>query len=108
MLIQGLPRESALGRELGGEKADWTLEAQLLAAVFDVARQHVWWAVEIARDEKKGRNPYGDRPPAPLPRPGVGETPAEPPATPSPRLSAARLDAADRERAWRESWAGES
>lgn len=89
---------------MAGEKADWSLEAQLLAAVFDSTRQHVWLTAEVNRDHEKGRNPFGDRPPAPLPRPGLEEAQQKQGGQPLSRRSAlARLGALEREREWLES-----
>lgn len=67
-----LPPDSACGRATNEDlRAGWTTDTHLLASTVDMLRQQVWWTLEIARDPKKGKNPYGKKPPEPLPRPAI-------------------------------------
>lgn len=78
VLIQHLPRDAALVRELHGESAEWGLTEHLLAATVDELAVGNWLFVSANRDE------HADPPdrPKPVPRPGVEEEPETPAATP--------------------------
>ncbi|MFF3845275.1 hypothetical protein [Streptomyces sp. NPDC002328] len=69
VLIEHLPRDSALNRDLHGEAAEWSVTDHLLAAAVDhlAAANWMFACVNTAED---GDQP---EPPAPVPRPG-GET----------------------------------
>jgi hypothetical protein len=60
VLLKHLPPESALKTELGGEDSVWTLETQLLAAIYDAVAAGNW-----QRGGGKGKRPK------PIPRPGI-------------------------------------
>lgn len=65
VLVDHLPRESALARQVHGDNVDWDMPSQLLAAVIDQLRVANW---QRTQDGQKGR-----RPPKPTPRPGVND-----------------------------------
>lgn len=79
MLIQHLPRESALAREIHGEAADWGLSEHLLAAAVDHLAVGNW--MFASAHAERGRSP--DRP-KPVPRPGLGEADTEGAKEPEP------------------------
>ncbi|MFF8969755.1 hypothetical protein [Streptomyces sp. NPDC014995] len=74
VLIQHLPRDSALNRDLHGEAADWSVTDHLLAAAVDhlAAANWMFACVNTAED---GDQP---EPPAPVPRPGDGAAETRP------------------------------
>jgi hypothetical protein len=78
VLIQHLPRDAALVRELHGETAEWGLTEHLLAATVDQLAVGNWLFVSANRDE------HTDPPerPAPIPRPGAEGESATPAASP--------------------------
>lgn len=61
VLIEHLPAQSATGRAMHGDDADWTLTDYLLAGSFDALQIANW---QRAGDRKAPR-------PRPFPRPGV-------------------------------------
>ena len=67
MLVRHLPRDSAVGRELHGEAAEWAVGDHLLAAAVDhlAAANWMFACVNTAED--------GDQPdpPEPVPRPAL-------------------------------------
>lgn len=63
VIVKQAPAGSSIRRSTGGEEAEWGLQEQLLAALFDSQQLLVWMQSE---DGAKGRNR-----PRPLPRPGV-------------------------------------
>ena len=67
VLIEHLPRDAALVRELHGETAEWGLTEHLLAAAVDELAAGNWLFVSANRDE------HADPPerPTPVPRPGI-------------------------------------
>jgi hypothetical protein len=69
VLIQHLPRESALVRALHGEEAEWGLTEQLLAATVDelAAGNWLFTSAHTAEDADPPERPRR------LPRPGVDE-----------------------------------
>lgn len=67
MLIQQLPRDSALNRDLYGEAADWSVTDHLLAAAVDHLAAANWMFATVNSDENDQPEP-----PAPVPRPGDG------------------------------------
>lgn len=79
VLIEHLPRDAALVRELHGETADWGLTEHLLAATVDELAVGNWLFVSAHRGE------HDDTPdrPKPLPRPGVEDEIEEPAASPA-------------------------
>ncbi|MFJ2646407.1 hypothetical protein ACIO1C_06725 [Streptomyces sp. NPDC087420] len=70
VLIQHLPRDSAVARELHGESADWSVTEYLLAHVADQLAEANWMFATVNRDEDADPPEY----PEPVARPG--ETPA--------------------------------
>jgi hypothetical protein len=78
VLIEHLPRDAALVRELHGETADWGLTEHLLAAAVDELAAGNWLFVSANRDE------HAEPPerPKPLPRPGVEDETEAPKASP--------------------------
>ena len=66
MLVQHLPRDSALARALHGESADWTVTDHLLATVVDQLAEANWMFATVNRDEDSEPLEY----PEPVPRPG--------------------------------------
>lgn len=85
MLLQHLPRDSAVARELHGETAEWSVSDYLLAAAVDQLTEANWMFATVNQDEDAEPLEY----PAPVSRPGA-ETAAEeltaepPPAGPGP------------------------
>ena len=77
VLVQHLPRESALVRALHGDAAEWGLAEHLLAGAVDEIAVGNWLFVSANSDE------HADPPerPRPVPRPGVEAEP-DPAATP--------------------------
>ncbi|MFL6126910.1 hypothetical protein [Actinophytocola sp.] len=77
VLIEHLPRDAALVRELHGETAEWGLTEHLLAAAVDELAAGNWLFVTANRDE------HAEPPerPQPVPRPGI-EVQEAPAATP--------------------------
>jgi hypothetical protein len=69
VLIEHLPRDAALVRELHGETAEWGLTEHLLAATVDQLAISNWLFVSANRDEH-AEPP--ERPKA-VPRPGIEE-----------------------------------
>jgi len=67
VLIQQLPRDSALNRDLYGEAADWSVTDHLLAAAVDHLAAANWMFATVNSDENDQPEP-----PAPVPRPGDG------------------------------------
>lgn len=67
VLIQHLPRESALVRALHGEEAEWGLTEQLLAATVDELAAGNW----LFTSAHTAENADPPEPPRRLPRPGV-------------------------------------
>jgi hypothetical protein len=67
VLIQHLPRDSALNRDLHGEAAEWSVTDHLLAAVVDHLAAGNWMFACVNSEE--GDQP---EPPVPVPRPGDG------------------------------------
>lgn len=63
MLLAHLPPDSAFGRALNGEGAEWTVERELLATLVDITNQHRW---QHARVNFKG---VSKQPPDRVPRP---------------------------------------
>ncbi|MFI1027650.1 hypothetical protein [Streptomyces sp. NPDC020951] len=69
VLIEQLPRDSALNRELHGEAAEWSVTDHLLAAAVDHLAAANWMFACVNSEE--GDQP---EPPAPVPRPtGLAE-----------------------------------
>lgn len=68
MLVKHLPRDSAVGRELHGEAAEWTVGDHLLAAAVDhlAAANWMFACVNTAEDAEQ------PDPPDPVPRPDGG------------------------------------
>lgn len=71
VLLQHLPRDSALVRALHGEAAEWGLSEHLLAAAVDELAVANWLFASAHTPE------HADPPerPRPLPRPGIDDTP---------------------------------
>ncbi|GKQ35652.1 hypothetical protein ALMP_21950 [Streptomyces sp. A012304] len=67
MLIQHLPRDSALNRDLHGEAAEWSVTDHLLAAVVDHLAAGNWMFACVNSEESDQPEP-----PVPVPRPGDG------------------------------------
>ncbi|WP_435862954.1 hypothetical protein [Streptomyces phaeochromogenes] len=67
MLIQHLPRDSALVRALHGEAADWSVTDHLLATVVDQLAEANWMFATVNRDEDAESIDF----PEPVPRPGA-------------------------------------
>ncbi|WP_328911034.1 hypothetical protein [Streptomyces sp. NBC_00234] len=65
MLIQQLPRDSGLSRELNGEVADWSVTDYLLAHTVDQLQEANWMFATVNRDEESDPLPR----PVPVPRP---------------------------------------
>lgn len=63
VIVKQAPAGSSIHRATAGEEAEWGLQEQLLAALFDTQQLLVWMQSE---DGAKGRNR-----PKPLQRPGV-------------------------------------
>ncbi|GAA1358110.1 hypothetical protein GCM10009612_27530 [Streptomyces beijiangensis] len=88
MLVQHMPRDSALARAIHGEAADWTATDHLLAYVVDQLAEANWMFATVNRDEDEEPLEY----PAPLRRPGIteeippldGSAPKAVPRNPSP------------------------
>jgi hypothetical protein len=56
VLVKGLPAESALARALGAlQPGDWTVEAELLATLCEVAHGHA--SMFLVANSKKGTEP---------------------------------------------------
>ncbi|MFJ5225800.1 hypothetical protein [Streptomyces sp. NPDC088400] len=72
VLVQHLPRDSALARELHGEAADWSVTDYLLAHAVDQLQEANWMFATVNRDEDADTLDY----PLPIPRPG--QTPGQP------------------------------
>ncbi|MBY8878069.1 hypothetical protein [Actinacidiphila acidipaludis] len=68
VLVRHLPRDSAVGRELHGEAAEWSVGDHLLAAAVDhlAAANWMFACVNTAEDADQ------PDPPEPVPRPGAG------------------------------------
>ncbi|MCK2236448.1 MULTISPECIES: hypothetical protein [unclassified Crossiella] len=79
VLIQHLPRDGALARELRGEAADWGLGEQLLAAAVDQLAAANW--MYAAAHTAEGADP--PERPLPVPRPGIEQTPEPAGASPA-------------------------
>lgn len=84
MLVQHLPRDSALARELHGEAADWSVTDYLLAHAVDQLQEANWILATVNRDEDSDTLDY----PEPVVRPGdpagehaVRERPAASPSS---------------------------
>ncbi|MFJ9176746.1 hypothetical protein [Streptomyces sp. NPDC102360] len=73
VLVQHLPRDSALGRELHGDTAEWGVTDYLLAHVVDLLQDANWMFATVNRDEDS--EPLDS--PRPIPRPGLAEPPEE-------------------------------
>ncbi|GAA3770644.1 hypothetical protein [Streptomyces chiangmaiensis] len=71
MLVKHLPRDSALGRELHGEAADWSVTDYLLAHVVDQLQEANWMFATVNRDEDSEPLDY----PEPVHRPGQPHPP---------------------------------
>ncbi len=78
VLVEHLPRDAALVRELHGETTEWGLTEHLLAAAVDELAVGNWLFVSANRDE------HADPPerPRPVRRPGVEDDTETPAATP--------------------------
>lgn len=74
VLLEELPEDAALWRSLSPDAAHWHLDRQLLASVVDELRG-VQYYIAAAAGAK------GLKPPARVPRPGVGEKRAVSPPT---------------------------
>ncbi|MEV7137078.1 hypothetical protein [Streptomyces tauricus] len=83
MLVQHLPRDSALIRALHGEAADWSVTDYLLAAVVDQLAEANWMFATVNRDEDSEPLEF----PEAVPRPGA-EPDAEPDAESAERTGA--------------------
>ncbi|MFJ1597741.1 hypothetical protein [Streptomyces sp. NPDC088261] len=66
VLVQHLPRDSAVARELHGESADWSVTEYLLAHVADQLAEANWMFATVNRDEDADPLEF----PSPIPRPG--------------------------------------
>ncbi|MFJ8022030.1 hypothetical protein [Streptomyces sp. NPDC096311] len=71
VLVQHLPRDSALARALHGEAADWSLTDHLLASVVDQLAEANWMFATVNRDEDSEPLEH----PEPVPRPGQSAHP---------------------------------
>lgn len=69
MLIEYLPRDSALVRAIHGDQAEWGLTEHLLATTVDQLTIANWLFV-CANSAEGAEQPER---PAPLPRPGIAE-----------------------------------
>lgn len=66
MLVQHLPRDSALLRALHGEAADWSVTDYLLASAVDQLAEANWMFATVNRDEDAEPLDF----PEPVRRPG--------------------------------------
>jgi len=66
VLVEHLPRDSALARELHGEAADWSVTDYLLATVVDQLAEANWMFATVNRDEDSEPLEF----PEAVPRPG--------------------------------------
>ncbi|MFF2504169.1 hypothetical protein ACFVTY_12450 [Streptomyces sp. NPDC058067] len=80
VLVQHMPRDSALAHSLHGEAAEWTTADHLLAAVVDQLAEANWMFATVNRDEDT--DPLD--PPQPVPRPGSADEEPNPDAVPPP------------------------
>lgn len=64
-LISHLPVDSATVRKLAGDRADWSVDRELLAGVADRVAELTWLTVEVHK-KKGAKNPR----PEPIRRPG--------------------------------------
>ncbi|MHB9752915.1 hypothetical protein ACYBSK_00840 [Streptomyces sp. BYX5S] len=85
VLVEHLPRDSALARELHGEGAEWTVSDYLLAHAVDQLQEANWMFATVNRDEDS--EPLD--PPVPVKRPGQQDPPdtdtSTPDALPTPQ-----------------------
>ncbi|MDQ0992030.1 hypothetical protein [Streptomyces sp. V3I7] len=86
VLVQHMPRDSALVRELSGEVADWGVTDYLLAHAVDQLQEANWMFATVNADEDSESLDY----PEPVHRPGRPHEPDQPagsapqPSLPSP------------------------
>ncbi|MFJ1746094.1 hypothetical protein ACIOJD_07595 [Streptomyces sp. NPDC088116] len=66
VLVQHLPRDSALARQLHGEAADWSVTDYLLAHAVDQLQEANWMFATVNRDEDSDTLDH----PEPVVRPG--------------------------------------
>jgi hypothetical protein len=71
VLVEHMPRDSALARELHGEAAEWSVTDHLIAHAVDQLREANWMFSLVNRDEDDEPPEY----PEPFPRPGTGTSP---------------------------------
>ncbi|MFE7572418.1 hypothetical protein ACFU76_36690, partial [Streptomyces sp. NPDC057539] len=85
VLLQHLPRDSAVARELHGEAAEWSPTDYLLAQVIDQLAESNWMFATVNRDEDSDPLDF----PKPVPRPGQGSSrsSAQDPSPDSPEHS---------------------
>ncbi|GLF97546.1 hypothetical protein [Streptomyces yaizuensis] len=83
VLIEHLPRDSAVNRALHGETAEWSVTDHLLAAVVDHLAAANWLFTSVHSDDPPD-------PPTPVPRPG-DSAPEESRAEPDPPPASADL-----------------
>ncbi|WP_306318396.1 MULTISPECIES: hypothetical protein [unclassified Streptomyces] len=69
VLVEHLPRDSALTRELHGDVAEWGVTDYLLAHVVDLLQDANWMFATVNRDEDSESLDT----PKPIPRPGQAE-----------------------------------
>ncbi|MFI6644292.1 hypothetical protein [Streptomyces sp. NPDC050504] len=67
VLVQHMPRDSALARELHGEAADWSVTDHLLAHAVDQLAEANWMFAMVNRDEEADPLDH----PEPIPRPAT-------------------------------------
>ncbi|MFC9649206.1 hypothetical protein [Streptomyces sp. NPDC056937] len=77
VLIEHMPRDSAISHALHGDAAEWTVTDYLLAAAVDHLAAANWMFAAVNTDE----NADPPEAPIPVPRPGA-PTPAAPEAPP--------------------------
>ncbi|MGN9819440.1 hypothetical protein ACTMUQ_29340 [Streptomyces sp. SD11] len=87
VLVQHLPRDSALIRALHGEAADWSVTDYLLAAVVDQLAEANWMFATVNRDEDAESIDF----PEPVPRPGADHEGPAPETAPRRQPSALEL-----------------
>jgi hypothetical protein len=82
VLIEHMPRDSAVAQELHGQGAEWSVTDYLLAAAVDHLAAANWMFASVNTDEDS----EPPEPPVPVPRPGdvATEAPDETPEAPNP------------------------
>ncbi|MFE4334263.1 hypothetical protein ACFRQM_34085 [Streptomyces sp. NPDC056831] len=91
MLVQHLPRDSALARELHGEAADWSVTDHLLAHIADQLSESNWMFARVNSDTDGESLDYPKPVPRPADEPDAAAEPAAADVSPMARPSMAEL-----------------